>query len=44
MLRNAKTKLPKQIRETLEEWKAMSGAQVLCLVSYHNGKDVTALQ
>jgi hypothetical protein len=40
----AKKKLPKDIRKKVEEWKFTSGALVMCLVAYHDGKDVQALQ
>jgi len=43
-LRNAKQKLPKQIKKKLEEWKFSSGAVVVCLVAYPDGKDVQAFQ
>ena len=40
----AETKLPKDIKKKIEEWKFTSGALVMCLVAYHDGKDVQALQ
>jgi hypothetical protein len=44
MFRNARTKLPKEIRKKVEEWKFSSGVQVLCLVAYSDGQDVQTLQ
>ena len=44
MFRNAKTKLPKEIQQKVDEWKFSSGAQVFCLVFYSDGKDVWAFQ
>lgn len=40
----AKTKLPKDIKKKVEEWKFMSGALMLCLVAYYDGEDVQTLQ
>jgi hypothetical protein len=39
----AKTKLPKDIKKKIEEWKFTSRVLVMCLVAYHDGKDVQAL-
>ena len=33
-------KLPKEIKKKVEEWKFMSGALVMCLVAYYDGKGV----
>jgi hypothetical protein len=44
MFRNARSKLPKEIRKKVEEWKFSSGVQVLCLVAYSDGQDVQTLQ
>ena len=43
-LRRAKTKLPKDIRKKVEEWKFSSGALVMCLVAYSNGENVDTFQ
>ena len=42
--RNAKMKLPKEIKKKVEKWKFMSGALVMCLVAYSDGKVVQAFQ
>jgi hypothetical protein len=42
--RMAKTKLPKDIRKKVEEWKSASGALVMCLVVYYDGKQVQSFQ
>jgi hypothetical protein len=36
--RSAKNKLPKDVRKKVEDWKFSSGALVLCLVAYSDGK------
>lgn len=43
LLRWARTKLPKEIKKQVEEWRFKSGAQIICLVAYSDGKQVTAL-
>jgi hypothetical protein len=43
-LRRAKTKLPGEIKKKIEEWKFTSGAFVMCLVAYSDGKEVTGFQ
>jgi hypothetical protein len=40
----AKKKLPKQIKKKLEEWKFASGALMMCLVAYPDGKTVQSFQ
>jgi hypothetical protein len=42
--RRAKTKLPKDIKDKVEEWKFTSGALVMCLVAYRDGEDVQSFQ
>ena len=42
--RRAKTKLPKDIKNQVEEWKFSSGALVMCLVAYPDGEDVQSFQ
>ena len=44
LLRRAKTKLPGEIQKQLKEWKFASGALVMCLVAYSDGKDVQGFQ
>lgn len=44
LLRRAKTKLPKDIKKKVEEWKFSTGALVMCLVAYSDGNDVHAFQ
>ena len=39
----AKTKLPKDIKKKIEEWKFASGALVMCLVAYHDGNHVQSM-
>jgi hypothetical protein len=43
-LRNAKKKLPGDIKKKIEEWKFSSGALVMCLVAYPDGKDAQGFQ
>lgn len=43
-IRTAKGKLPKQIKKNVEEWKFSSGALMVCLVAYSDGKEVQAFQ
>jgi hypothetical protein len=42
--RNAKLKLPKQMKKKVEEWKLSSGAVVMCLVAYSDGQEVNTFQ
>lgn len=42
--RMAKKKLPKEIKKKLEEWKFASGALMMCLVAYPDGKTVQSFQ
>ena len=42
--RRAKTKLPKDIKKKVEEWKFSTGAAVLCLVAYSDGLNVQTFQ
>lgn len=42
--RKARKKLPQLIRNKLEDWKFESGAVILCLVAYSDGKEVNAIQ
>jgi hypothetical protein len=44
MTRRARTKLPKDIKKKLDEWKFRSGAEIMCLVAYSNGEDVRSFQ
>jgi hypothetical protein len=44
LCRRAKTKLPKEIKNTLEKWKFSSGAVVMCLVAYQDGDEVRSFQ
>jgi hypothetical protein len=44
LLRRAKTKLPKDIKKKVDEWKFGSGALVMCLVAYSDGQDIHAFQ
>ena len=39
-VRNAKSKLLKQMKKKVEEWKLLSGALVMCLVAYSDGQEV----
>ena len=43
-LRMAKKRLPKEMKKKIEGWKFSSGALVMCLVAYSDGKDVQAFQ
>ena len=43
-LRKARTKLPAEIKKKIEEWKFSSGALVVCLVAFSDGKDVQGFQ
>ena len=42
--RRARTKLPKDIKKKLEEWRFESGAELLCLVAYSDGSNVQTFQ
>jgi hypothetical protein len=42
--RRARTRLPKDIKKTLEEWRFASGASILCLVAYSDGSNVQTFQ
>jgi hypothetical protein len=42
--RRARTKLPKDIKKKLEEWRFESGAAFLCLVAYSDGFNVQTFQ
>jgi hypothetical protein len=42
--RRARTKLPKDIKKKLEEWRFASGAAILCLVAYSDGSNVQTFQ
>ena len=44
LLRRAKTKLPKEIRKKLDDWKFSSGAVILCLVAFSDGQNVQTFQ
>jgi hypothetical protein len=44
MFRYAKNKLANEIRRKVDEWNFMSGAQILCLVTYPSGENVKAFQ
>jgi hypothetical protein len=43
-IRRAKTRLPAEIKKKLEEWNFTSGALVMCLVAYSDGKQVQGFQ
>lgn len=42
--RTAKSRLPKEIKKKVDEWKFSSGALVVCMVAYSDGKDVNTFQ
>lgn len=42
--RRAKTKLPGEVKKKVEDWKFSTGALVMCLVAYPDGKDVQSFQ
>lgn len=44
MTRRAKSKLPKEIKKKVDEWKFSSGALVMCLVAYQDGDQVRSFQ
>lgn len=44
LLRRAKTKLPKDVKKHVDEWKSGSGALAICLVAYYDGTEIQAFQ
>jgi hypothetical protein len=40
----AKKKLPTKVKKKIEKWKFSSGALVMCLVAYSNGRDAQTFQ
>jgi hypothetical protein len=44
LLRRAKTKLPKEVKKTVDDWKSGCGALALCLVAYYDGAEIKAFQ
>ena|ERR1700679_4036126 len=44
LVRMAKKKLPTEVKKKIEEWKFSSGALVMCLVAYSDGRDVQSFQ
>ena len=42
--RRAKTKLPKDVKKNVDEWKARSGALALCLLAYYDGNEIHTFQ
>lgn len=44
MTRRARTRLPKDIKKKVDEWKFSSGALVMCLVAYPDGEGVRSFQ
>lgn len=40
----AKGRLPKDMQKKVEEWKFCSGAVMMCMVAYSDGKEVQAFQ
>jgi hypothetical protein len=42
--RKAKTKLPKEIKMKVDEWKFGAGVLMMCLVAYSDGDDVHSFQ
>lgn len=42
--RSAKGKLPKEMKKKVEDWKFSSGALMVCLVAYSDGKEIQAFQ
>ena len=40
----AKGKLPKEMKKKVEEWKFNSGAVIMCMVAYYDGKQVQSFQ
>jgi hypothetical protein len=44
LLRRAKTKLPKDVKKKVDEWKSGSGALAICFLAYYDGSDIQAFQ